>query len=190
MSSVSSSYSLDFTSPTTDLLPILPSTSELLAQERFTNLVRPCFQHIFKFLQQIHPLSNLLKHLYQYKDEFILIIESILQWFYLHFHSALIGEHFYGLKRTANHRLRSLILSVFLPYIKLKLHAFQHQMRENNADEHAKYFIILQLLPKLQVEYLSLPTHSRQYVFLFVGIYRRSLLAVSNRLCIWSDKVL
>ncbi|CAF1175212.1 unnamed protein product [Adineta ricciae] len=151
MSSLNSSYSLDFTSPTSDLLPILPSTSELLAQERFTNLVRPCFQHLFKFLQRIHPLSNLLKHLYQYKDEFILIIESILQWFYLHFHSALIGEHFYGLKRTANHRLRSLIFSVFLPYVKLKLHAFQHQMRENNADQHAKYFIILQLLPKLQV---------------------------------------
>ncbi|UJR22083.1 hypothetical protein I4U23_025149 [Adineta vaga] len=151
MSSSTIPFSLDFTSSSTTLLPILPSTSELLAQERFTNLIRPCFTHVVKFLRRIHPLSNLLKLLYQYKDEFILLIEGILQWFYLHCHSALVGEHFYGLKRTANHRLRSLIFSVFLPYIKLKLDSLHQQMRVNNTNQHATYYLFLQLLPKIQI---------------------------------------
>jgi len=143
---------LDFTSSSTVLSPILPSVSELLAQERFTNLIRPCLQHLLKYLQRIHPLSNLLKILYQYKDEFILLIEGIIQWFYLHFHSALIGEHFYGLKRTANHRLRSLIFSVFLPYVKLKLDSLDKQMRTNDStNRHTTYYMILQILPKLQI---------------------------------------
>lgn len=143
---------LDFTSASAAaLLPILPSVSELLAQERSINLLRPCFQHILKLLQQTRPLSNSVKLLYQYKDELILVIEGILQWFYLHAHSALIGEHFYGLKRTANHRLRSLIFSVFLPYVKLKLDALHRQMRDKENNQQATYFLIVQLLPKLQV---------------------------------------
>jgi hypothetical protein len=151
MSSSNTCSALDFTSPSTTLSPILPSVSELLAQERFTNLIRPCLQQVLKYLQRIHPLSSLLKTLYQYKDEFILIIESILQWCYLHFHCALIGEHLYGLKRTANHRLRSLILSVFLPYIKLKLNSLHKEMCKNSTNHHTLFHIILQMLPKIQV---------------------------------------
>jgi hypothetical protein len=151
MSSSNVHSALDFTLPSTALAPILPSVSELLAQERFTNLIRPCLQQILKFLQRVHPLSNLLKILYQYKDEFILVIEGILQWFYLHFHSALVGEHLYGLKRTANHRLRSLIFSVFLPYVKLKLDSLHEQMRTNSIDHHTSFYLILQILPKIQV---------------------------------------
>ena len=151
MSSSNVHSTLDFMSSSAALLPILPSASELLAQERITNLIRPCLEQVLKFLQQIHPISNLLKGLYQYKDEFILLIEGILQWFYLHFHSALVGEHFYGLKRTANHRLRSLIFSVFLPYIKLKLDSLHEQMRTDNTNNHKIYYMVLQILPKIQV---------------------------------------
>ncbi|CAF1033437.1 unnamed protein product [Rotaria sordida] len=151
MSSTNIHSTLDFMSSSTVLSPILPSLSELLAQERLTNLIRPCLQQIFKILQKFHPLSSLLKILYQYKDEFILLIESILQWFYLHFYSALIGEHLFGLKRTADHRLRSIIFSVFLPYIKLKLNSFYEQMRTNNTNRHIIYYMILQILPKIQI---------------------------------------
>ena len=142
---------LDFTMPSTALAPILPSVSELLAQERFTNLIRPCLQQLLKFLQRIHPLSDLLKMLYQYKDELILVVEGILQWFYLHFHSALVGEHLYGLKRTANHRLRSLLFSVFLPYVKVKLDLLHEQMRADQTDHQKYFYLILQILPKIQV---------------------------------------
>ena len=61
------------------LSPILPGLSTLLAQERFTDLIRPCLQRILKLVKQIYPLSNSLKILYQYKDEFILLIEATLQ---------------------------------------------------------------------------------------------------------------
>ena len=151
MSSSNIPSALDFTLPSTALAPILPSVSELLAQERFTNFIRPCLQQILKLLRRIHPLSDLLKGLYQYKDEFILIVEGILQWFYLHFHSALVGEHLYGLKRTANHRLRSLIFSVFLPYVKVKLQSLHEQMQSNTTDRHASFYLLLQMLPKIQV---------------------------------------
>lgn len=142
----------------TELSPILPSLSELLAQERLTNLIRPCFQHILDFIQRKNPnqYSHIFKNLYQYKDEFLLLIEGILQWSYLHFHSALIGEHFYGLKRTANHRIRSLIFAVFLPYIKRKLNLLHEKMmisnNNNNTDDRNRTFsLVLQLLPKLQL---------------------------------------
>jgi hypothetical protein len=170
MSSSNTHSALDFTLPSTALAPILPSVSELLAQERFTNLIRPCLQQILKFLQRIHPLSNLLKILYQYKDEFILVIEGILQWFYLHFHSALVGEHLYGLKRTANHRLRSLIFSVFLPYVKLKLDSLYEQIRTNNAaDRDTSFYLILQILPKIQVN--SLIYQKLELIFVFSRSY-------------------
>jgi hypothetical protein len=151
MSSSNTHSGFHFPASSIVLSPILPSVSELLAQERFTKLIRPCLQQILKFLQKIRPLSSSLKILYKYKDELILLIEGILQWFYLHFYSALVGEHFCGLKRTANHRLRSLIFSVFLPYVKVKLHSLHEQMRTDSTDHHTMYFMILQILPKLQV---------------------------------------
>jgi hypothetical protein len=68
-----------------------------------------------------------------------------------------VGEHFYGLKRTTNHRLRSLIFSVFLPYVKVKLDALHEQMRtsNNNNNRHAAFYIILQILPKIEVGIIS-----------------------------------
>jgi Pex2 / Pex12 amino terminal region len=94
-----------------------------------------------------------VKILYQYKDELILLLESILQWFYLHCYSALAGEHYYGLKRTANHRLRSLIFSVFLPYTKLKLDALQKQMQSDTIQRNVKFYIILQIASKIHVSF-------------------------------------
>lgn len=142
---------LDFTYPSSALLPILPSVSELLAQERFTNLVHPCLQQLLRFSQRIHPLSHSLKILYQYKDELFLIIEGIIQWFYLHFHSALVGEHLYGLKRTANNRLRALIFSVLFPYVKRKLDSLQEQMHTDQTDPQTSFYFIFRILPKIQV---------------------------------------
>ncbi|CAF4390411.1 unnamed protein product, partial [Rotaria socialis] len=63
----------------------------------------------------------------------------------------LIGEHFYGLRRTANNRLRSLILSVFLPYVKLKLDLLHEQMSTNRNNRNAAFYMMLQILPKIQV---------------------------------------
>ncbi|CAF3795059.1 unnamed protein product [Rotaria magnacalcarata] len=150
MSSTNINSTLNFTSSTVTSPP-LPSVFELLAQERLTELVRPCLRQVLKFLHEIRPVSNLLRMLYKYKDEFILIIESIIQWLYLNFYSALIGEHFYGLRRTANNRLRSLIFSVFLPYVKLKLDLLYEQMSMNSNNRNATFYMMLQILPKIQV---------------------------------------
>ena len=142
---------LNFTSSSSVTSPPLPSVFELLAQERLTDLIRPCLQRVLKFLHESRPLSNLLRALYAYKDEFILLIESIVQWLYLHSYSALIGERFYGLKRTADHRLRSLIISVFLPYVKLKLDQLYERMRLNTENRPRSFYVIMAILPKVQV---------------------------------------
>ena len=158
---------LDFTLPSSALAPILPSVSELLAQERFTNLVHPCLQQLLKFLQRIHPLSSPLKILYQYKDELLLVIEGILQWFYLHFHSALVGEHLYGLKRTASNRLRALIFSVFFPYVKRKLDSLPEQMHADQPNNSQRsFYFILQILLKIQVSETTVSTH-RSFISFF-----------------------
>jgi hypothetical protein len=151
MSSSNIHSTVNFTSSSAVTSLPLPSVFELLAQERLTDLIRPCLRQVLKFLHEIRPLSNSLRILYKYKDEFILLIESIVQWLYLHFYSALVGEHFYGLKRTANHRLRSLIFSVFLPYVKLKLDSLYEEMRMNSNNRSASFYMILQILPKIQV---------------------------------------
>jgi hypothetical protein len=154
MSSSNIHSTVNSTSSSSVAPPPLPSVFELLAQERLSDLIRPCLRQVLKFLQEIRPLSNALRILYKYKDEFILLIESIVQWLYLHYYSALVGEHFYGLKRTANHRLRSLIFSVFLPYVKVKLDSLHDEMRTNNNNRPASFYMILQILPKIQVNTL------------------------------------
>lgn len=187
MSSSNIHSTVNFTSSSTVTSPPLPSVFELLAQERLTDLIRPCLRQVLKFLHEIRPVSNVLRVLYKYKDEFILLIESIIQWLYLHFYSGLVGEHFYGLKRTANHRLRSLIFSVFLPYVKLKLDLLYDDMRTRNNNRHASYYVILQILPKVQVHIIfSINNKVNFYVFSFSflkGFHRRCLLALSIRLC-------
>lgn len=158
MSSSNIHSTVNATSSTVDTSQSLPSVFELLAQERLTDLIRPCLRQILKFLNDIRPLSRTIRTLYQYKDEFILLIESIIQWFYLHSYSALVGEHFYSLKRTANHRLRSMIFSVFLPYVQIKLDSLHDQIAQNNTTttnnnkyRRALFYFVLKLLPKIQV---------------------------------------
>jgi len=168
MSSSNIHSTVNFTSSSAVTSLPLPSVFELLAQERLTDLIRPCLRQVLKFLHEIRPLSNSLRILYKYKDEFILLIESIVQWLYLHFYSALVGEHFYGLKRTANHRLRSLIFSVFLPYVKLKLDSLYEEMRTNSNNRTASFYMILQILPKIQVNIIfSINNKTLERTFVF-----------------------
>lgn len=150
--SSSSSSPADVSSPR-------PSVFELLAEERLSSLIRPCLRQVFKFLHENRPLSHILQVLYKYKDEFILLIEGIVQWLYLNNYSALVGERFYGFKRTADHRLRSLLFSVFLPYVKAKLESLQDQMQTNNntSNNRSRSFqIIFRILPKVLVSVLFL----------------------------------
>ena len=162
MSSSNIQSTLNFTSSSSAAAQLpLPSVFELLAQERLTDLIRPCLQQILKFLQERRLLSNTLRLVHKYKDELILLIEGIIQWIYLHSYSALIGERFYGLRRTANHRLRSLIISVFLPYVKLKLDLLHEQMRTNDTDRYRRFYVILAVLPKVQVSLRRLNAHNR-----------------------------
>lgn len=184
LSTVNSTSSSSFVAPSP-----LPSVFELLAEERLSSLIRPCLRQVLKFLHDARPLSHALRVLYKYKDEFILLIESIVQWLYLHSYSALVGERFYGLKRTANHRLRSLIFSVFLPYVQLKLDSLHDAMRTNSGSRSASFYLLLRILPKVQVSTLvpfNNPIHRAPFS-VFIGLHRRSLLALSIGICFWPN---
>lgn len=152
----SSSSSSPSSSAVVSLAEPLPSVFELLAEERLSSLIRPCLRQVFKFLYENRPMSNILQILYRYKDEFILLIEGIVQWIYLHHYSALVGERFYGFKRTADHRLRSLIFSVFFPYVKAKLDSLHDQMQANNNTNNRSrsFYMVVHILPKVQVDIL------------------------------------
>ena len=151
MSSSNIHSTVNFTSSSNVTSPPLPSVFELLAQERLTELLRPCLRQILKFLHETHPCSKSLNIVFKYKNEFILLIETIVQWLYLHSYSALVSEKFYGLKRTANHHLRSVIFSVFLPYVRIKLDSLHEQMLINNDHRHAQFYMLLKILPKIEV---------------------------------------
>jgi peroxin-12 len=142
---------VNFTSSSPIVSSKLPSVFELLAQERLNDLIRPCLRQILKFLNSIRPLSPTFALLYTYKDEFIVLIESIVQYIYLHTYAALVSERFYGLQRTASHRVRSLILSVFLPYVKIKLDSLYEQMSANTSNRSRTFYVMLKILPKIQV---------------------------------------
>mgnify|MGYP001047219649 FL=1 len=180
MSSSSIHSTVNATSSTVDTSQSLPSVFELLAQERLTDLIRPCLRQILKFLNDISPLSTKIRTLYRYKDEFILLIECIVQWFYLNSYSALVGEHFYGLKRTANHRLRSMIFSIFLPYVKTKLDSLHEYLSQNNtttttANRRARFYFILQILPKIEVDTISYFFSSISSAFLKLKVFIEGL---------------
>ncbi|CAF0724208.1 unnamed protein product [Didymodactylos carnosus] len=135
----------------------LPSIFELLAQERLTYLLRPCLSQLIKFLHDLRPLSKSFMLLYRYKDECVLLIETLIQSVYLQTYSSLIGEHFYGLKRSSNHHIRSLIFSVFLPYIKQKLELLYEKYRQQTGTQEEKktklkqffFFFVLKFVPKI-----------------------------------------
>ena len=153
MSSSNIHSTVNFSSPSTVEVESLslPSVFELLAEERLSELFRPCLRQIVKFIHDLRPSYRLLRILYKYKDELILLIEGITQWLYLNYYSALIGERFYGLKRTADNRVRSLIISVLLPYVKQKLDGLAQKMSSDNNRRSAYFYVFLKLLPKIEV---------------------------------------
>lgn len=129
----------------------LPSVFELLAEERLSELLRPCLQQMIKKVYEWRSTSKIMRTLYACKEELILLIEGCIQWLYITHYNALLGERFYGFRRTAENRVRSLIITVFLPYVKRKLDAICEKSKENSSSRHRYFFMIAQVLPKIEV---------------------------------------
>ncbi|XP_028310967.1 peroxisome assembly protein 12 [Gouania willdenowi] len=116
-----------------------PSIFELLAQESLMETIRPALRHTVKVLAESNPAR--LGFLLQHFDELYLLLDLLLQNYYLSHCSASFSENFYGLKRVSNShtlslglprntRLCSLLLLCLGSYLRAKLESTLARQRD------------------------------------------------------------
>lgn len=129
---------------TASVSPERPSIFELAAQDTLLAAVRPAARHISKVLAESNPgrYGSLLR----WFDELYTTLDLLLQHCCLSRTAASFSENFYGLKRVpagsagppglasgglpAAHHLRSLLLLVLVPYLRVKLDKLFGRLRE------------------------------------------------------------
>lgn len=133
-----------------------PSILEVLAQENLMSIIRPAFKHACRILGGKFPAR--MAWLYQYSDEAYLVLDFIVQHYYLHRYCSSFAENFYSMKRVStvltdkptsqlNKQVikKSLLFLVFVPYLKAKMDEQFEKWREKNADgllrEKAPYVV-------------------------------------------------
>ncbi|XP_042194387.1 peroxisome assembly protein 12 [Callorhinchus milii] len=124
--------------------PERPSILELAAQDTLLAAVRPAARHVSKALAESNPGRYGL--LWRWFDEIYTVLDLLLQHYCLSRSAASFSENFYGLKRVpagvtgpsglasrglpTAHHLRSLLLLVLVPYLRVKLDKLFGRLRE------------------------------------------------------------
>lgn len=122
-----------------------PSILEVLAQENLMSIIRPAFKHACRVLGGKFP--ERLAWLYQYSDEAYLVLDLLVQHYYLHHYCSSFAENFYSMKRVSTvsndkptSKLekkvikKSLLFLVLVPYLKAKIDEQFEKWREKSAD--------------------------------------------------------
>ena len=116
-------------------LVITPTIFDITAMENMHSLFHASFKHFFKWITTNFPR---LTHLKSYGDLIYLLTHTSIEYCYLKAYNSLFSEYFYGLKRyniTRNsQRVLSIILSIVVPYLKVKLDDFYEEL-EKTDDE-------------------------------------------------------
>jgi len=118
-----------------------PNFFELLAQEAMREALRPAFEYVCKVL--VHSNPEILHHLWRFCDEIYLVLESLLQLYFVINHGGSFSEHFYCLIRRgpcrngtlgAREKLLSLLCLTVVPYLVVKMdRLYLHLQEENDA---------------------------------------------------------
>jgi len=131
-----------------------PTFFEVIAQESMTSVLRPAVTYSLKVIASYRPEN--LGWLWRYGDELYLLLDYALQNYYLKRYNGTFSEHFYGLKRSSSNmshsvshcpphvrhthsklsgreRFFSLVTTVLIPYLKLKLDQYFNKLRENSS---------------------------------------------------------
>lgn len=131
-----------------------PTFFEVIAQESMTSVLRPAVTYALKVIASYRPEN--LGWLWRYGDEIYVILDYALQNYYLKRYGGTFSEHFYGLKRCSNSKLSSqavnyglphvrhtpsklsdkqrfmsLLTTVVIPYLKLKVDQYFNKLRED-----------------------------------------------------------
>ncbi|XP_077995817.1 peroxisome assembly protein 12-like [Glandiceps talaboti] len=126
-----------------------PTFFEVLAQEGLMSAIRPAIKHALRVLAEYNP--SRYGWLYRYSDEIYLSLDLVLQQHFLSTTSASFSENFYGLKRVPNscskewmaglhaslprkEHVKSLLLLVLIPYLKLKFDALFERWKQEWLD--------------------------------------------------------
>ncbi|CAK1590072.1 unnamed protein product [Parnassius mnemosyne] len=124
-----------------------PSIFQIAAQEALGSTVKPALKRLIEYLASVYP--NKCGWCERWYDELYLLLDFCLQYHYLKHYAASFSECFYGLLRVpispsnefhSGTRLPeglekgSLILLVFVPYLKDKVERIVEKWREDNED--------------------------------------------------------
>jgi len=128
----------------------VPNIFEVLAQQSLAQTLHPALGHAVKVFAEKFPEK--LGVILQYYDEIFLLLDSLIQSYYLRKHNGSFAENFYSLKRVSSRcrssqlskklKLRVLACLVLIPYIKQKLQAKFEQLQYQYGD--AGRFMFLQ----------------------------------------------
>ncbi|XP_022907229.2 peroxisome assembly protein 12 [Onthophagus taurus] len=117
-----------------------PSIFEVIAQHSLNITLHPALKRIAEFLAESSP-----KHfnwLYTHYEETFLVLNGLLQYYYIKKYDASFSEYFYGLKRISSdgkllsdhQRKLSFLFLVILPYLKRKLEERINFYKIQNAE--------------------------------------------------------
>ncbi|KAK6968486.1 ubiquitin-protein ligase peroxin 12 [Biomphalaria glabrata] len=109
--------------------------------------VRPAFKHALRVFTEKYPQQ--LGKLYQYYDEIYLVLDTLIEAYYLKKYGGSFAENFYEMKRvpsgqpeaaslTVKLRLRSLLCLTLLPYVFQKLESFFEELKYKHGNTSSK----------------------------------------------------
>ncbi|KAJ2723548.1 ubiquitin-protein ligase peroxin 12 [Coemansia sp. Benny D115] len=120
-----------------------PSVFELVAQQKMTDLLEPALRHITSFYAHRYP--RYLVRLLNWHEEAYAAVMLLVEKYYLRNYGGSFTEHFYGLKRTRQAKIRgsdgltrgdqwrSLIVLVVVPVLKSRLDQWYERISGGEA---------------------------------------------------------
>lgn len=135
-----------------------PSIFELIAQENMEDSLKPAMKYTTKVITGLfaYRVSSFI-------DEVSLVVEGVIQTLFLWKNDSSISENFYDLKRVScaggplnkDHRIKSLICLVLIPYVLSKLDSIHSELLYENDDvvityeRHKVKFLFFKIYPYL-----------------------------------------
>jgi len=118
-----------------------PSIFELVASQSLDSTFYPALKRIATYLGSVNP--ERYRVLVEHFDEIFLVLNGIVQNYYLRKHGGSLSETFYGLQRynlsskrfTRRDHILSLLLLVVIPYFSRKLERKMTKLKEKLQDE-------------------------------------------------------
>uniref|UniRef100_A0A0B6ZPX6 Pex N-terminal domain-containing protein n=1 Tax=Arion vulgaris TaxID=1028688 RepID=A0A0B6ZPX6_9EUPU len=126
-----------------------PSVFEVLAQENLMSTIRPAIRHALRVFSERYPEQ--LGRLIQNFDEIFLLLDTLVQSYYLKKYGGSFAENFYDLKRVpsgspdqpllSKHRMMSVACLVLIPYVRQKLDSYFEMLQYKEGSRQGLSFL-------------------------------------------------